>query len=98
MRKEIEDTKRNISKKALELYYNRVDFSLKQVDKVNNNDEDTRNGDHSISPANTALQISNFKREIGIIRQSLMLLASPDISPILCACHKDHVEAGTRAR
>eukprot|EP00944_MAST-04C_sp_MAST-4C-sp1_P000236 g236.t1 len=92
MRREIEDTKRNISKKALELYYNRVDFSLKQVDKLNNNDEDTRSNGYSISPAKAALEISNFKREIGIIRQSLMLLASPDISPILCACHKDHVK------
>ena len=92
MRREIEDTKQNISKKALELYYNRVDFSLKQVDKLNNNNEDTRSDDYSISQANAALEISKFKREIGIIRQSLMLLASPDMSPILCACHNDHVK------
>ena len=44
------------------------------------------------SSAHMSYILTNLKREVGIIRQSLLLLSSPDMSPILCACHNDHLK------
>lgn len=98
IRKEIEDTKQNISRKALELYNNRVLHTLQINDKmkshtISDNEDDFMANDHHISSLpQLSYTVTHLKREIGIVRQSLLLLASPDVSPILCACHNDHLK------
>eukprot|EP00945_MAST-04E_sp_MAST-4E-sp1_P001823 g1823.t1 len=85
MRRDLEDVKVKMTTRALRVLQRGIQNTLGVEDASQGTAMDHAAGNE------VSVRVEGLAREVGIIRQSLLLLASPEVSPILCACHSDHV-------
>ena len=83
MRKDLENVKLKMTTKALNVLERSINSAL---------DKSAPSSGRVCMPAEGGSEaMAAIKYELGILRQSILLLLSPEVSPILCACHSDHI-------
>ena len=85
MRRDLEDVKLKMTTRALRVLERGIKKLLNEEIPSKGLSVKYSTETHMSTP------IEALAKEVGIVRQSLLFLASPDVSPILCACHSDHM-------